>query len=116
MKITHEGGAIREAKVREIATTPVDIEPPRPEAVDFTYDTLVPLVPRVLHGAPRILLEAGAPFFMLQTPSYSDSFLLTDLKRVADPGGMSNHHPEVRRAVFDTFEKHTRLLQHYLRT
>ena len=116
MKITHEGGAIREAKVREIATTPVDLEPPRPEAVDFTYETLVPLVPRVLHGVPRILLEAGMPFFMLQTPSYSDNFLLTDLKHIAQPGGMSKHHPEVRRAVFDSFEKHPRLLQHYLRT
>ena len=116
MKITHEGGAIREAKVREIATTPVDIEPPRPEAVDFTNDTLVPLVPRVLHGIPRILLEAGMPFFMLQTPSYSDNFLLTDLKHIAQPGGMSKHHPEVRRAVFDSFEKHPSLLQHYLQT
>ena len=116
MKITHEGGAIREAKLREIAITPVDIEPPRPEAVDFTYDSLVPLVPRVLHGIPRILLEAGQPFFMLQTPSYSDNFLLTDLKHIAQPGGMSKHHPEVRRAVFDSFEKHPRLLQHYLRT
>ena len=115
MKNTHEGGAIREAKVRELATTPVDMEPPRPAAVDF-YDTLVPRIPRVLHGTPRILLEAGLPFFMLQTPAYSDDFLLADLKHIAPPGGMSKHHPEVRRAVFDSFEKHPRLLQHYLRT
>ena len=70
MKITHEGGAIRAAKIIEIATTPVDLEPPRPEGVDFTYASLTPLVPRVLHGVPRILLEAGMPFFMLQTPSF----------------------------------------------
>ena len=96
--------------------TPVEREPARPSMNDIVYDTLRPRVPTVLHGAPRILLESGAPFFMLQSPSYSDNFLLTDLTRTVDPGGMSKHHPEVRKAVFDSFEKHPRLLQHYLRT
>ena len=83
---------------------------------DFVYDRMQPIVPRVLHGTPRILLEAGMPYFMLQSPSYNDAFLLTDLKRIPTHGGMSEHHPEVRRVIFDSFEKHPRLLQHYLRT
>ena len=95
---------------------PVDREPARPSMTDIVYETLQPRVPRVLHGIPRILLESGAPYFMLESPSYSDDFLLTDLKRIAEPGGMSQHHPEVRRVVFDSFEKHPPLLQHYLRT
>ena len=115
-QIKHEGGAIRESvKTQDFTVAVPDDTPPAAARVDF-YDRLVPRIPTVLHGAPRILLEAGAPFFMLRPPSYSDDFLLTDLKRVAAPGGMSEHHPEVRQAVFDSFEKHPRLLQHYLRS
>ena len=115
-KIKHEGGAIRDPKQVELASPPIEKEPVLPSmAVDF-HDILTPLVPRVLHGAPRILLESGAPYFMLREPTYPDQFLLTDLKNTVKPGGMSDHHPEIRRVVFDSFEKHPRLLQHYLRT
>ena len=110
------GGAIRNPKI-------ADIEPPaeaqeqqretRPSLMDLTYEGMRPRLPTVLHGAPRILLEAGLPFFMLQRPSYSDEFLLKDLKAIAPPGGASQHSPEVRQAVFETFEKHPQLLQHY---
>ena len=84
------------------------------ERIDFSIDRIRARVPRVLHGAPRILIESGAPHFMLIPPSYSDDFLLTDLKRIAEPGGMSKHHPEIRQAVFDSLEHHPDLLQHYL--
>ena len=113
-KVEHKGGAITAPKQQEMAIAPVDLEPARPPIDNFVMEG--PRVPRGLHGTPPILLEAGLPFFMLQTPSYSDDFLLTDLKRLVKPGGMKNHHPEIRRAVFDTFEKHPSLLQHYLRT
>ena len=101
-----------------------DIEPPvetqeqhmapRPSLVDLSYEGMRPILPTVMHGAPRILLESGLPFFMLQRPSYSDEFLLKDLKAIAPPGGASQHSPEVRQAVFESFEKHPQLLQHYL--
>lgn len=75
-----------------------------------------PRLPTVMHGAPRILLEAGLPYFMLQLPSYADEFLVKDLKSIAAPGGVSKHSPEVRQVVFESFEKHPELLQHYLRS
>ena len=103
-----------------------DIEPPvsaqeqatpaRPTLMDLSYEGLRPLVPGVMHGVPRILLDAGTPYFMLQRPSYSDNFLATDLRKMAAPGGVSQHAPEVRQAIFESFEKHPQLLQHYLRT
>ena len=100
-----------------MAVAPVDLAPPKPaESYVDLYDRIQPRVPKVLHGIPRIALEAGMPFFMLQTPSYPDDFLLYDLKNLASEGGMSAHHPEVRRVLFDSFEKHPRLLQHYLNT
>ena len=112
------GGAIRNPRT-------FDIEPPvqaveqatvtRPSnIVELSYEGMRPRLPTVMHGAPRILLEAGLPHFMLQLPSYSDDFLLKDLKKVARPGGASNHSPEVRQVVFESFEKHPALLQHYL--
>ena len=114
------GGAIRAPKI-------VDIEPPeaareqaipaRPRSVlDLSYEGMRPRVPTVLHGIPRILLESGIPYFMLERPSYSDNFLVSDLKKVVPPGGSSKHVPEVRQAIFDSFEQHPELLQHYLRT
>ena len=84
--------------------------------MDLSYEGMRPRVPEVLHGVPRILLESGTPYFMLQRPSYSDNFLATDLRKIAAPGGISQHTPEVRQAVFESFEKHPQLLQHYLRT
>jgi hypothetical protein len=111
------GGAIRNPRT-------FDIEPPvqavehatvtRPSLVEMSYDSMRPRLPTVMHGAPRILLEAGLPHFMLQLPSYSDEFLLKDLKKVARPGGAANHSAEVRQVVFESFEKHPALLQHYL--
>lgn len=84
--------------------------------MDLTYEGMRPRVPTVMHGVPRILLEAGLPHFMLQLPSYSDDFLKTDLTSIAPPGGVSKHSPEVRQVVFESFEKHPELLQHYLRS
>ena len=110
------GGAIRDPKT-------FDIEPPvqvelvsheRPSLMDISYDGMRPRVPTVMHGAPRILLEAGLPYFMLQLPSSSDDFLVKDLKSIAKPGGAANHSAEVRQVVFESFEKHPELLQHYL--
>ena len=101
-------------KLQEVASPQEVLSPPQAARVDM-YERLVPRMPTVLHGVPRILLEAGAPFFMLQPPSYSDDYLLADLKRISEPGGVSTHHPEVRQVVFDSFEKHPSLLQHYLR-
>ena len=115
------GGAIRNPRV-------ADLEPPvyaqeqaikaRPvrTLMDLTYEGMRPRVPTVMHGVPRILLEAGLPHFMLQLPSYSDDFLKTDLTSIAPPGGVSKHSPEVRQVVFESFEKHPELLQHYLRS
>ena len=114
------GGAIR-------APQTVDVEPPeesreqavpaRPRSIlDLTYEGMRPRLPHVLHGIPRIQLDAGLPYFMLQRPSYSDNFLLSDLKKVVPPGGVSKHVPEVRQAIFDTLEKHPDLLEHYLKT
>ena len=84
--------------------------------MDLTYEGMRPRIPTVLHGVPRILLEAGLPYFMLQLPSYSDKFLVSDLKKIAPPGGASKHSPEVRQVVFESLEKHPELLQHYLRS
>lgn len=84
--------------------------------VGMSYEALRPRMPPVLHGAPRILLESGMPYFMLQKPNYSDEFLLADLKSLAKPGGASKHSPEVRQVVFESLEKHPQLLEHYLRS
>jgi hypothetical protein len=75
------------------------------------------LVPRVLHGAPHIMIESPLPGFMLRPPHYSDDFLLRDLKNLTRNGPeVGNHHPEVRQVVFDSFQQHPQLLQHYLRS
>ena len=107
-----------EYSVDEPYITTTKLTTGRPESpknlVDLSYDAMRPRLPTVMHGAPRILLEAGLPWFMLQRPSYSDDFLLKDLKSIAKPGGISSHSPEVRQAVFESFEKHPALLQHYL--
>ena len=111
------GGAIRDPKTFDIEPPVQAIEqtqPTRPSLMDISYDGMRPRVPTVMHGAPRILLEAGLPYFMLQLPSYSDDFLVKDLKSIAKPGGAANHSAEVRQVVFESFEKHPELLQHYL--
>jgi hypothetical protein len=80
-------------------------------------EIMQPLMPRVLHGAPHIMIESPLPAFMLREPVYSDNFLLRDLKNLTRDGpGVGNHHPEVRQVVFDSFQHHPDLLQHYLRS
>jgi len=114
--ITHTGGAIDSARTR-------DIEPPepkqavRPARVAFMdrNTRVTPLMPRVLHGIAPYKVEPGQPYFMLRDPVYSEDFLLTDLRKLAKPGGLSSHHPEVRQVVFDTLKKYPELLEHYMR-
>ena len=115
--ITHTGGAIAEdARIRDIEP-PEPLEVVRPSRASYLdRDTRTrPLMPRVLHGAPPFKVEPGQPYFMLRDAVYSDEFLLADLRKLAGPGGLSKHHPEVRQVVFDSLEKFPTLLQHYIR-
>lgn len=112
----HTGGAIpRDVRSIEVSE---NIEPEAPLSIpDFLAhdEILIPRIPTVLHGIPRILEESPAPMFMLRPPAYSDEFLLKDLQNtISENSSIRNHHPEVRQVIFDSLSKHPSLLHHYM--